>query len=156
MMWRRTTTQSDYPSRRTGCGHSPVFSSHTTLPARFLLPLCIAMGILSWNEWSIGRKVSSIPEKQRIPLLHEISPGRPQRKILPPTFYAISPRSKEWKALWTLFFDKWHTLLSNNEFNYQMEHIEQLCEDFYRIQLALAKNLPVRGWLTPRLATSQS
>ena len=26
-----------------------------------------------------------------------------------------------------------------------MEHIEQLCEDFYRIQLALAKNLPVRG-----------
>lgn len=43
------------------------------------------------------------------------------------------------------FFDKWHTLLSNNEFNYQMEHIEQLCEDFYRIQLALAKNLPVRG-----------
>lgn len=26
-----------------------------------------------------------------------------------------------------------------------MEHIEQLCEDFYRIQLSLAKNLPVRG-----------
>ena len=45
----------------------------------------------------------------------------------------------------SFFFDKWHTLLSNNEFNYQMEHIEQLCEDFYRIQLALAKNLPVRG-----------
>lgn len=60
-------------------------------------------------------------------------------------FDVISPRSKEWKALRTLFFDKWHTLLSNNELNYQMEHIEQLCEDFYRIQLSLAKNLPVRG-----------
>ena len=60
-------------------------------------------------------------------------------------FDAISPRSKEWKALRTLFFDKWHTLLSNNEFNYQMEHIERLCDDFYRLQLSLAKNLPVRG-----------
>ena len=37
------------------------------------------------NEAS-DAKVSSIHEKQRIPLLHEISPGRPQRKILPPTF----------------------------------------------------------------------
>lgn len=54
-------------------------------------------------------------------------------------FDAISPRSKEWKALRTLFFDKWHTLLSNNEFNYQMEHIERLCDDFYRLQLSLAK-----------------
>lgn len=60
-------------------------------------------------------------------------------------FHAIGPRSKEWKALRTLFFDKWHTLLSNNEFNYQMEHIERLCDDFYRIQIALAGNLPVRG-----------
>ena len=60
-------------------------------------------------------------------------------------FDAISPHSKEWKALRTLFFDKWHTLLSNNEFNYQMEHIERLCDDFYRLQLSLAKNLPVRG-----------
>lgn len=60
-------------------------------------------------------------------------------------FQTVSPRTKEWKALRTLFFDKWHTLLSNNEFNYQMEHIERLCESFYRIQIALAKNLPVRG-----------
>lgn len=60
-------------------------------------------------------------------------------------FHAIGPRSKEWKALRTLFFDKWHTLLSNNEFNYQVEHIERLCDDFYRIQIALAGNLPVRG-----------
>lgn len=60
-------------------------------------------------------------------------------------FHVIGPRSKEWKALRTLFFDKWHTLLSNNEFNYQMEHIERLCDDFYRIQIALAGNLPVRG-----------
>lgn len=58
---------------------------------------------------------------------------------------SLSPRSKEWKALRTLFFDKWHALLSNNEFNYQMEHIEQLCDDFYRRQLLLARNLPVRG-----------
>lgn len=60
-------------------------------------------------------------------------------------FGSISPRSKEWKALRTLFFDKWYALLSNNEFNYQMEHIEQLCEDFYRLQVLLAQNLPVRG-----------
>lgn len=60
-------------------------------------------------------------------------------------FTAISPRSKEWKTLRVLFFDKWHTLLSNNEFNYQMEHIEQLCDDFYRIHLSLCQSLPVRG-----------
>lgn len=60
-------------------------------------------------------------------------------------FNVLSPRTKEWKALRTLFFDKWHALLSNNEFNYQMEHINQLCEDFYRLQMTLAGNLPVRG-----------
>ena len=60
-------------------------------------------------------------------------------------FQALKPRSKEWKALRTLFFDKWHRLLSNNEFNYQMEHINQLCNDFYQIQIALSKSLPVRG-----------
>ena len=31
-------------------------------------------------------------------------------------FHALKPRSKEWKALRILFFDKWHQLLSNNEF----------------------------------------
>lgn len=60
-------------------------------------------------------------------------------------FHALKPRSKEWKALRILFFDKWHQLLSNNEFNYQMEHINRLCEEFYRLQLSLSKNLPVRG-----------
>lgn len=60
-------------------------------------------------------------------------------------FHTVSPRSKEWKTLRLLFFDKWHALLSNNEFNYQIEHINQLCEDFYRIQLSISKNLPVRG-----------
>lgn len=60
-------------------------------------------------------------------------------------FHALKPRSKEWKALRMLFFDKWHRLLSNNEFNYQMEHINRLCDDFYRIQTALSKSLPVRG-----------
>ena len=60
-------------------------------------------------------------------------------------FHSVSPRSKEWKALRSLFFEKWHALLSNNEFNYQMEHITRLCDDFYRIQIAMAKNLPVRG-----------
>ena len=44
-------------------------------------------------------------------------------------FQALKPRSKEWKALRTLFFDKWHRLLSNNEFNYQMEHINRLSEE---------------------------
>ena len=38
-----------------------------------------------------------------------------------------------------------HTLLSNNEFNYQIEHIDQLCDDFYHLQVSLSKNLPVRG-----------
>ncbi|WP_294471513.1 VWA domain-containing protein [uncultured Bacteroides sp.] len=60
-------------------------------------------------------------------------------------FNVLGPRTKEWKALRTLFFDKWHALLSNNEFNYQMEHINQLCEDFYRLQMTLTGNLPVRG-----------
>ena len=39
-----------------------------------------------YSRYASQWEVSSIPEKQRIPLLHEISPGRPQRKILPPTF----------------------------------------------------------------------
>ena len=60
-------------------------------------------------------------------------------------FQALKPRSKEWKALRTLFFDKWHRLLSNNEFNYQMEHINRLSEEFYRLQISLSKNLPIRG-----------
>lgn len=60
-------------------------------------------------------------------------------------FHALKPRSKEWKALRTLFFDKWHTLLSNNEFNYQVEHIDRLCDEFHRMQIALCKKLPVRG-----------
>lgn len=60
-------------------------------------------------------------------------------------FRLLSPRSKEWKALRTLFFDKWHQLLSNNEFNYQMEHIASLCDVFYRTQVELSKGLPVRG-----------
>lgn len=60
-------------------------------------------------------------------------------------FQALRPRSKEWKALRTLFFDKWHQLLSNNEFNYQTEHIDRLCEEFYRLQISLSKSLPVRG-----------
>lgn len=60
-------------------------------------------------------------------------------------FQALRPRSKEWKALRTLFFDKWHRLLSNNEFNYQTEHIDRLCEEFYRLQISLSKSLPVRG-----------
>ncbi|WP_455586007.1 VWA domain-containing protein [Bacteroides sp.] len=60
-------------------------------------------------------------------------------------FHALKPRSKEWKALRTTFFDKWHQLLSNNEFHYQMEHINDLCDEFYRKQIALCKNLPVRG-----------
>ena len=38
-----------------------------------------------------------------------------------------------------------HTLLSNNEFNYQIEHIDQLCDDFYHLQVSLSKNLPVRS-----------
>ena len=38
-----------------------------------------------------------------------------------------------------------HTLLSNDEFNYQIEHIDQLCDDFYHLQVSLSKNLPVRG-----------
>lgn len=59
--------------------------------------------------------------------------------------HALKPRSKKWKALRILFFDKWHQLLSNNEFNYQMEHINRLCEDFYQRQVSLSKNLPVRG-----------
>ena len=60
-------------------------------------------------------------------------------------FQALKPRSKEWKALRTLFFDKWHRLLSNNEFNYQMEHINRLSEEFYRLQISLSKKLPIRG-----------
>lgn len=59
--------------------------------------------------------------------------------------HALSPRSKEWKALRKLFFDKWHRLLSNNEFNYQIEHINSLCEVFHREQLSLSAHLPVRG-----------
>lgn len=60
-------------------------------------------------------------------------------------FRTLGLRSKEWKSLRALFFDKWHALLSNNEFNYQIEHINRLCDDFYRIQVCLAKNIPVRG-----------
>lgn len=60
-------------------------------------------------------------------------------------FQALKPRTKEWKALRVLFFDKWHRLLSNQEFNYQMEHIDALCDTFYRTQVLLAGNLPVRG-----------
>lgn len=60
-------------------------------------------------------------------------------------FHMLKMRSKEWKALRTLFFDKWHQLLSNNEFNYQTEHIDRLCESFYQIQIAFSENLPVRG-----------
>ncbi len=60
-------------------------------------------------------------------------------------FSLLSPRNKEWKSLRSLFFDKWETLLSNQEFNYQMEHIERLCEEFRRIHLSLSGNLPVRG-----------
>lgn len=60
-------------------------------------------------------------------------------------FHALKPRSKEWKDLRILFFEKWYCLLANREFNYQMEHVQRLCDDFYRIQVSLSKDLPVRG-----------
>lgn len=69
-------------------------------------------------------------------------------------FHALKPRSKEWKALRILFFDKWHQLLSNNEFNYQMEHINRLCEEFtacnYRsLRICLSGRFPV-GMVAPK------
>ncbi|NDV66329.1 VWA domain-containing protein [Bacteroides sp. 224] len=60
-------------------------------------------------------------------------------------FETLKPRSHEWKRLRDLFMDKWFNLLSNNEVHYQIEHIDSLCADFYKIHIALCNNLPVRG-----------
>lgn len=60
-------------------------------------------------------------------------------------FRTLRMHTKEWKALRLLFFDKWHELLSNNEFNYQMERINSLCAEFRQTHLSLSDNLPMRG-----------
>lgn len=60
-------------------------------------------------------------------------------------FGSLKKRSKEWKSLRELFFEKWHHLLANNEYNYQMERIDGLCQHFFRIQQAIADQLPQRG-----------
>ena len=60
-------------------------------------------------------------------------------------FHTLKKRSKEWKHLRNLFFDKWYHLLANNEYNYQIERINNLCERFYRLQKNIADQLPQRG-----------
>lgn len=60
-------------------------------------------------------------------------------------FHTLKKRSKEWKHLRNLFFDKWYHLLANNEYNYQIERINNLCERFYRLQKNIADQLPKRG-----------
>ncbi|QTO24703.1 MULTISPECIES: VWA domain-containing protein [unclassified Bacteroides] len=60
-------------------------------------------------------------------------------------FHTLKKRSKEWKNLRNLFFGKWHHLLANNEYNYQTERIDGLCENFYQLQKSIANQLPQRG-----------
>ena len=69
-------------------------------------------------------------------------------------FQNLKPRTKKWVELRAHFMNSWHKALTNNEYNYQMEHIEALCDAFIRLQRQRAGNLPVTDgrsrlrWLT--------
>lgn len=60
-------------------------------------------------------------------------------------FSILKPRSKAFASLRDCFLNQWHGLLSNNEFHYQMEHINRLVGLFSGELRAFTDSLPVRG-----------
>lgn len=44
----------------------------------------------------------------------------------------ISPETAAWRRLRAFFLDRWCRALSDREYNYQLKHIERLCDDFTR------------------------
>ncbi len=69
---------------------------------------------------------------------------------LNPAYYiaelSVLPRSDcRWLVLRRHFMQKWERLLSRREYVYQLEHIDRLCEDYYRMVKSKADMLHNKG-----------
>lgn len=84
-------------------------------------------------------------ENMAYPLQMKYSMGDLNVKYYIERFRTLKKRSREWKQLREFFFEKWHNLLANNEYNFQVEHIDALCQTYFQMQKAIADELPQRG-----------
>lgn len=60
-------------------------------------------------------------------------------------FQRLSPASATWKQVRKDFTFRWHQVLSDREYNYQLQHIERLCNDFYRMQQERCEDVITRS-----------
>lgn len=75
-------------------------------------------------------------------------------------FRKMAVGTPRWNQLRQFFEERWYNLLSDREHNYQMEHIERLCADYYRMARAEVNVLDNQGKagddIAPRLEWLQA
>lgn len=116
------------------------------------------------EQWDFFHRTSSATGatflsmlRQACPLLADLyaSSG------LNPAYYveqlsALSTSSAHWQTLRQHFMQKWERLLSEREYDYQLRHIDRLCEDYFRMTKDKADMLQNKGRtgssVSPRLA----
>lgn len=92
------------------------------------------------EQWDFFYKVIEATDDEFLPLLQQArsafsrvySVYELDFSFFHEQFVRYAYREEAWQTLRDVFQNKWFKLLVNREFDYQMCHIDRLCEDYYR------------------------